>query len=292
MKDFIKKIRFFFEFTLIKILFIFLYLLPVNITSAFGSGLLRFLGRFSKSHYTAIQNCKYVFPNLNDKEIKKIILNSWENLGKTIIELGILKKIIKKNNYIKIEGLSNINKIIQNKTPSIFFSIHQSNWEICVPSLDKMGINVGAIYRHINNHFIDNFVLEKRTSSLQTRNSFYTPKGKQSAKEILKAVKSNNSIFLLIDQKDSAGEDIMLFNKPAKTQTGFIKIARKFKMPLIPIENKRLKNGKFVITFHKPIFHNNHRIPDNEIMLKIHSIIEKWIINNPSQWFWQHNRFN
>ena len=120
MKGFIKKIRFFFEFTLIKIIFIFLYLLPVNITSAFGSRLLIIFGRFSKSHYTAIQNCKHVFPNLNDKEIKKIIFNSWSNLGKTIFELGILKKIIKKNNYIKIEGLGNINKIIRNKTPSIF----------------------------------------------------------------------------------------------------------------------------------------------------------------------------
>jgi len=292
MKGFIKKIRFFFEFTLIKIIFIFLYLLPVNITSAFGSRLLIIFVRFSKSHYTAIQNCKHVFPNLNDKEIKKIIFNSWSNLGKTIFELGILKKIIKKNNYIKIEGLGNINKIIRNKTPSIFFSIHQSNWEICVPSLDKMGINVGAIYRHINNHFIDNFVFEKRTSSLQTKNSFYTPKGKQSAKEILEAVKNNNSIFLLIDQKDSAGEDVILFNKPAKTQTGFIKIARKFNMPLIPIENKRLKSGKYIITFHEPILHNNAKLSDNEIMLKIHSIIEKWIINNPTQWFWQHNRFN
>jgi len=28
------------------------------------------------------------------------------------------------------------------------------------------------------------------------------------------------------------------------------------------------------------------------MMLKIHKIIEKWIVNNPNQWFWQHNRFN
>ena len=71
-----------------------------------------------------------------------------------------------------------------------------------------------------------------------------------------------------------------------------MKIARKYKMPLIPVENKRLKNGKFVITFHKPIFHIEQQISDIEMMHKIHNIIEKWILTNPSQWFWQHNRFN
>ena len=39
--------------------------------------------------------------------------------------------------------------------------------------------------------------------------------------------KKNNSIFLLVDQKDSAGEEVILFNKSIKTQTGFLKIARK-----------------------------------------------------------------
>ena len=202
----------------------------------------------------------------------------------------MLKKIF---NYKMIEtnGMDNINSIIEKKIPAIYFSIHHANWEICVPFLDRMGIKVGAIYRHINNHFLNKFVLEKRIDSLKTNKSFYTPKGKQSAKDILDAVKENKSIFLLIDQKDSAGEKVILFNKSIKTQTGFLKIARKYNMPLVPMENKRLKNGKFLINFHKPIFHVSND-SDIDMMKKIHNIIEKWILNNPYQWFWQHNRFN
>ena len=33
---------------------------------------------------------------------------------------------------------------------------------------------------------------------------------------------------------------------------------------------------------------NVHRRKEHEI----HNIIEKWILSNPTQWFWQHNRFN
>ena len=292
MRRFIINFKYFIEFIFVRLLFLIVYILPINITSKIGAILFRLFGRFSKSHITAIQNCRHVFPNITKKEVKKIVFKSWENLGQTIFELGILKKIFNKSNFIQTKGLHNIKKIIQNKTPTIFFSIHHSNWEICVPLLDRLGINVGAIYRHINNHYIDSFVLGQRVGSLQTNISFYTPKGKQSAKDILEAVKKKNSVFLLVDQKDSAGEDVIFFSKAIKTQTGFLKIARKYKMPLVPIENKRIKNGGFVVTFHNPIFYKDSNTSEVDMMYKIHNIIEKWILSNPNQWFWQHNRFN
>ena len=291
MRRFLINIKYFVEFIFVRILFLIVCILPIDFTSRFGAIFFRLFGRLSKSHITAIKNCHYVFPNLTNKEVKKIVFKSWENLGQTILELGVLKKIFN-NNDIQTEGLHNIKEIIKNKTPTIFFSIHHSNWEICVPLLDRLGINVGAIYRHINNHYINTFVLKKRAGSLQTNISFYTPKGKQSAKDILEAVKKNISIFLLVDQKDSAGENVILFNKATKTQMGFLKIARKYNMPLVPMENKRLKNTKFKIIFHNPIYYNDTKISDADMMQKIHSIVEKWILSNPTQWFWQHNRFN
>ena len=36
----------------------------------------------------------------------------------------------------------------------IFFGLHQANWELLVPTIDKLGIYVGAVYRHINNPYI------------------------------------------------------------------------------------------------------------------------------------------
>ena len=150
---------------------------------------------------------------------------------------------------INVVGKENIENIVKKNIPSIFFSIHHSNWEICVPYLDRLGISTGAIYRHINNRFIDNFVFQKRIDSLISEHSFYTPKGKKSAKDIIEGIKNNKSVFLLVDQKDSAGENISLFGKNVKTQIGFLKIARKYNMPIIPMQNQRLDNGNFEITF-------------------------------------------
>ncbi len=161
-----------------------------------------------------------------------------------------------------------------------------------VPGLDRIGINIGGIYRHINNFFIDKLILNIRKNSLVSQKSFYTPKGKKGAKDIVDAINNSFSIVLLIDQKDSSGEKVLFFNKKVKTQTGFLKIARRYKLPIIPVQNRRIDNGNIELTFLEPFYHNNLEINDIQMMEKIHKIIEDWIKSEPGQWFWQHKRFS
>ena len=206
-----------------------------------------FLGKISKYNQIAKSNCRIVFPNLDEKEITKIIDSSWRNLGCNLYELTFLKKLVKSKNSIEIQGIEIIEKIKKEDSPVIFFSIHSGNWEICVPVLDHHGFSIGAIYRHINNNFFDNYIYKKRTEALNTKNSFYTPKGKLSAKEILEGVINNKNIFLLVDQKDSAGTSVDFFGKKVKTQTGFLKIARKYNLKIVPMKNIRLPDNSLQI---------------------------------------------
>ncbi len=275
--------------------FIFIYflykILPLNLSLKVSSFLFRTFGKFSRANKTAINNCKYVFPNLKDEEIQNIIKKSWNNLGITVCELLRINDIFIKNK-IKYINIENIEDFIKNKKQAIFISIHQSNWEVLVPGLDRIGINIGGIYRHINNNLIDKLILNIRQNSLVSKNSFYTPKGKKSAKDVVDAINNSLSIVLLIDQKDSSGEEVMFFNKKVKTQTGFLKIARKYNLPIIPIQNKRIDNGNIELTFLQPIYHDNLEINDTQMMEEIHNKIEQWIKAEPSQWFWQHKRFS
>ena len=285
-------IRYFIEFFLYKIIFIILNLFSPKFSKNIFSYSFMFLGRLSKYNKIAKNNCKIVFSDFSDEEIRKIINNSWKNLGKNLYELNNLKKLIDDKNAIKILGLEKLKKIKKENSQVIFFSIHSGNWEICVPILDKSGFNIGAIYRHINNVFFDRYIFKKRTDSLKTKNSFYTPKGKLSAKEILEGVINNKNIFLLVDQKDSAGTLINFFGRKVKTQTGFLKIARKYNLKIIPMKNIRLPDNTLQITFEEPLDHSNENISDDKKMLEINAIVERWIRENPENWFWQHKRFN
>ena len=286
-----KIIIYFLEYIGVLLIYILYKILPINWSIKFSSFLFITFGMFSSANKTAINNCKHVFPDLEEKEIRRIIKKSWNNLGITICELLRLSEIFDKKK-IKYKKLENIHDCIKNNKQAIFISIHQSNWEVLVPSLDRIGIGIGGIYRHINNVFIDKLILNIRRNSLVSKKSFYTPKGKKSAKDIVDAINNSLSIVLLIDQKDSSGEEVMFFNKKVMTQTGFLKMARKYKLPIIPIKNKRIENGNIELTFLKPLYHDDLKINDVQMMEKIHIKIEEWIKSEPSQWFWQHKRFN
>lgn len=287
-----KKIKYFFEFLIIYLISILLSLLPINVVSYLGGSIFKFFGPFTRSNIIAKKNYLKIFPKADKKIFKKDILGSWDNLGKTIFELLILPKIIRNSkNKIKIEGNENIKELISLKKNCIFVGIHQSNWELIVPTIDKLGFNVSAVYRHINNPYIDNLVLKKRSKSIFRKKSHYTPKGKKSAIDIIKAAKNNNSILVIIDQKDSAGESILFFGKKVKTQTGFLKIAKKNNMSIVPIENTRNGLNNFTLKFHKSIKISETNFNTVNEMQKIHIIIEEWIKKNPSNWFLQHNRF-
>tara|TARA_Y100001970_G_scaffold155928_1_gene190896 strand:+ start:4082 stop:4957 length:876 start_codon:yes stop_codon:yes gene_type:complete len=289
---FIILIRYFFEFIIFKIFFFLLSFFSQKQSYSIIGNIFLFLGRISKYNKIADKNCKIVFSEFKKRKRSKIIHNSWKNLGKNLYELNNLKKIIDDQNIIKIIGIEKLEMFKKEKTPVIFFSIHSGNWEICVPILDKYGFNIGAIYRHINNSFFDKYILKKRTEALKTSESFYTPKGKISAKEILEGVINNKNIFLLVDQKDSAGSFINFFGKKVKTQTGFLKIARKYNLKIVPMKNIRLPDNTLQITFERPLEHKNISVSDEQKMLEINKIVERWIREDPENWFWQHKRFN
>lgn len=287
-----KKILLNLEFIVIFLIFLFLNLMPIKFVTFLGSLIFRTLGPLTKTQKIVKKNLSKIFPEKSNAELKKESILGWSNTGKTFFELLILPKITRSKNKIVIEGKKILDELINNKEKAIFIGIHQSNWEILVPAIDKIGVPLVGIYRHINNPYINKLILQIRKKSLYSDKSFYTPKGKKSAKDIIEGIINNNSIILLVDQRDSAGQIINFFNFPTKTQTGFIKIAKKYNMKIIPVENIRNLNNTFTLKFHAPINTLENQLSENELMLEIHKRIESWIIKNPTNWFLQHNRFN
>ena len=286
-----KKIELVTGILIIYLIFFIFFILPKSFATFAGKFFFGLIGPLTKTNKIVKKNLYKIFPSKNKNEIETIAKESWANVGKTFFELLILPKITKSKKYITLQGKENLKEILNNKEKVIFIGIHQSNWEILLPSIDRLGISVAGIYRHINNKYINNLILKIRDKSIFSDKSFYTPKGKKSAKELIKGIKNNMSIVLLIDQKDSAGENVNFFNFPTKTQIGFIKIAKKHNMKIIPIQNIRNKDNTFTLIFHKPL-NNIFDKTDLNIINQIHLIIEGWIKKNPSDWFLQHNRFN
>ena len=100
--------RYLAEYCLFRIIIMALQLLPKSISLKIISNTFLFLGKFSKYNSIAKKNCKIVFPNLNDKEIKLIIKNSWIKLSGVAEIVTITSGLDGNYGLVKFEGASTL----------------------------------------------------------------------------------------------------------------------------------------------------------------------------------------
>ena len=283
-----KKVIYFLEGITLLLIFIFLRILPLNISSFLMGKLSSLIGPKLGVTKKAYNNIKNVMPEKNEKETLKIIKNMWENLGRVIGEYPHLKKLVPgKNNKIQICGIKNLLLVKKTKTPAIFFSAHFANWEILPMVSIKNGVPVLTIFRKPNNPII-NFLINYLRSDLPM-----APKGREGAKKIIYSLKNGISIGLVIDQKMNDGIEVPFFNKPAMTSNALALLCHKIKSLVIPVEVERIKSTNFKVTFHNPVkvSKNGKKKTSLQIMTEVNLIIEKWIRKNPGQWLWLHRRW-
>ena len=275
-------------------------IIGIDLASKLGSLVLRFIGPMTKFDNRATKNINKIFPDLDINRLKKLKREMWENLGRNLGELVFAKKLNpydKKNiNSFKnkprftIEGEKYLNEIFKTKKGVIFFSAHIGNWEICPLILSAKNLKVTSIYRHANNP-----INEKIIQWLRQGISNYAPKGPSGAKTLFKVLRNNEYAAILADQKLNEGKVIEFLNHPAKTATAIAELSLKLSVPIVPIYVERVKGAQFKYIIEKPIYNKknnkNHSEELNMLLKKINGIISKWILKNPSQWLWIHNRW-
>jgi len=157
--------------------------------------------------------------------------------------------------------------------------------------LDKFGIKCAAIYRPLNNFFLNpimEYLRMKYICPIQIR------KGRAGMREIVSKIKNGYSVALMVDQRVSEGPRELFFNKPAHTTTIPAQLALKYNCKLVPISLKRKSGVTFEMTIHKPYYvekTENNEVDTKKITTQINEVVEKMIIKNPSQWIWSHNRW-
>jgi len=289
-----KIIKYFFEFMSIISLFCIFRIIGLSNASYLGSIMGRVIGPLFRSKNIIKQNIKNGLGEVDKKRETEIINGMWSNIGRTFAEYVFLKdfKFNKTNfDHIKINGINYLNYIKKNNESVIFYSAHFANFELMTMELDKFGIKCAAIYRPLNNFFL-NPLMEYLRMKYICPNQI--PKGLVGIREVISKVKDGYSIALMVDQRVGEGPRVPFFNKPAHTTTIPAQLALKYNCKLVPISLERKENTNFEMTVHEPYkiqkTGNNDEDVKN-ITLKINQIIEKMIVKNPTQWIWSHNRW-
>ena len=284
-----KHIKYFLEFIFIIILFLIFKLIGLKLSRILASYLFVILGPLFRSKKTIYSNISLAFPNSEENLKKNISKKMWQSYGKILAEYIFIKNFRNLNSekYFNITGQKILDDVKNSNEPVIFISGHFDNFELMAMHIEKSGINLAAIYRPLNNYFL-NPTMEKIRKKFICEKQI--KKGVSGTKEILKHFKSGTSIALMIDQRVSQGIKSKFFNKDALTTTIPAQFVKKFNCKIVPIFIERNDVENFNLEIMNPLTFDNQETIES-ITLKLNKILEKMIVRNPYQWIWSHNRW-
>ncbi len=301
-KAFLKKYIFHpLETALVYVLYYSFKLLPVDWSSAIGGHILRLIGPHLKTSKTvAYPNLSLVFPELNDHAKYNVIKDMWENLGRVIGELPHLMDISEDATRIQYQGYdyaySQVNKT-NRKKPLMMVSGHIGNWELLPVLTSSHKIKTTMIYRAPNNKYVDALLRRARHADKYMN---LVNKGAKGAKELIKALRANEMIGMLIDQKMNDGLKINFMGTEAMTAAAPAEFALKYKADILFSRSIRLKGAYFKLEISPPFNidafikkHEQKTLKEQALILtqEMQNHLGDWIKENPAQWLWTHRRW-
>jgi KDO2-lipid IV(A) lauroyltransferase len=284
-----KIIKYFFEFIVISFLFSIYKIFGLKISSFISGKLFEIFGPLFRSKKIITSNIQKAFPKISLIEINDITKSMWNNYGRTLSEYMFLKDF-RNNKFesnINIEGSEILKKIKDEKTPVVFVSGHFSNFELMAMQIEKAGINLSAIYRPLNNIFL-NVLMERIRKKYICRKQI--KKGTRGVRELLKLYKKGYSMALMIDQRVSEGIKSKFFNEDALTTTIPAQFIKKFNCKVVPIYIERFNDINFNVKIENPIEFSENDSAE-KITRDLNIWLEKMILRNPGGWIWSHNRW-
>ena len=152
-----KYIKYFFQFFFIYLLLFIFKIIGLKFSRIISSKLFLILGPLFRSKQVIQKNISLAFPDTNEKFKKKIIDNMWKSYGKILAEYVFIKyfRKIESEKFLEVKGQEILEKIKLSKDPVIFVSGHFDNFELMAMHIEKSGVDLAAIYRPLNNGFLN-----------------------------------------------------------------------------------------------------------------------------------------
>lgn len=264
-------------------------MLPLDTASAFGGWFGRTFGPHFGAHKVAVGNITRAMPELTPAQRSDALAGMWDNLGRVVAEYAHLENI-RDAGRIEVVGGEHVVAIRDSGKPAIFFSAHYGNWELMSLVGMQRQLPLVQVYRAANNPLTEE-ILQGLRKPVGGR---HVPKGMQAARELLKALKRNECLAMMVDQKLSNGIAVPFFGRNAMTAPAIADLALRSSCPIVLIYAERLDGAHFRVTVEPPVMledTGNREQDTYNALLVINRRIEDLIRRRPDHWFWVHRRW-
>ena len=241
-----------------------------------------------KLRRVARTNLSFAYPDLDHAGRERMIDGVFASIARMLFSLARFPHLNPSNirDWISYDGLDNYLSAKAGGRGVLIATAHLGNWELSAFAHALMTEPMNIMVRPLDNPLIDSFVENRRT--LSGNRLIYK---KDAARAVIKALKNNEAVGILIDQNTSPSEGVFInfFGKPACAGSAFAKLAHHTGAPVIPgfaVWDKAAH--RYVLRFYPQIEMTGDEAVDTR---HIHSTLEQIIRQYPDQWMWIHRRW-
>ena len=254
-----------------------------------------------RRHKRALENLAIAFPEKTPEQREQIALDAWSNLGRVMVETMQLDRILQQSERIEVLNKKTMNRYRGKLGPLICCSLHTGNWELATWPLVEIDAQPAAIYRLVNNPYVDAY-LRKQREALYPGGMFSRgatginrAAGLNTARQVGSYLRAGGRVGMLADLYDRRGIEVDFFGREASSSVFPALLARRIGCRIwlgrcIRIgEQSRFKVEMVEI---KVPFSDNKDEDIKAITTSIQAQFEEWIREYPEQWMWSNRKWS
>jgi Kdo2-lipid IVA lauroyltransferase/acyltransferase len=276
--------------------------LPLEVAADASGKLWRLIAPFNRRHKRALANLAIAFPEKTPRERQAIARAMWENLGRVMAETMQIDRIIAEPDRIQLApGTEKVFARYKDKMgPAIGVTLHMGNWELAAWPMTVAGNNPAAVYRSVNNPYVDHYLRGLRRDLYpggllgKGRINGSPEEGQRTARLITDFVRKGGRLGLVCDLYDRTGIPVPFFGKPAPSVAIAGMIARRVGARIWVGRCVRLgRQSRFSIEIKELKVPRTANAADDVkwVTAAMQRQFEAWIREVPEQWMWSNRRW-
>ncbi len=264
---------------------------PISWVSGAGGRVLRLLGPLTRAHRIAERNLRLAFPTLSDTERAQLLVEQWDNLGRTFFEVPLTDRLTPAKGRVEVVGMERLQALARQGRGGVIIAGHFANWEVMAAVIAASGLDCRVTYRAANNPYFD-----RRIIAIRARYGvrLFAPKGAEGSRSLLKSLESGQSVSFMNDQKFNGGVAADFFGGAVHTAGAPTRLGLRFGGLLHPMSVQRLPRARFRAIIHEPIVLDNTGDRERDLeagVRKVNAFVEARVRERPGEWFWVHKRW-